>query len=84
LNLPFEKEVLDAFIEVESGGRAFGEDGLLLIQFEPHKVVPIVIGGNTAGRPTNKYLYMQYVDNTLNKIIWWDGTNWRDAMGTIV
>ena len=46
--------------------------------------IPIVLGGTTANRPTTRYGYMQYIDATLNKIIWWDGSNWRDAMGTVV
>lgn len=31
-----EKAVLIAFLQVESGGRGFSEDGRLIIQFEPH------------------------------------------------
>lgn len=32
----FEPAALAAFIEVESGGKGFGNDGKILIQFEPH------------------------------------------------
>lgn len=31
-----ERQALIAFIKVESGGKGFGSDGRLLIQFEPH------------------------------------------------
>lgn len=43
-------------------------------------------GGGGASRPTgaNRPLYVKYYDSALNKLIVWDGTNWRDAMGNIV
>lgn len=37
----------------------------------------------TATRPAG-YKNLVIVDTTLNKLVWYDGTNWRDAMGTIV
>lgn len=41
----------------------------------------------TALRPAASnalYLHKLILDTTLNKLIWSDGTNWRDAMGTAV
>lgn len=46
--------------------------------------------GNTASRPTSKLtnnwqtIGLMYFDTTLNKPIWWNGTNWVDATGTTV
>ena len=39
--------------------------------------------GTTASRPTSVVKGFVYIDTTLNKIIWWNGTDWVDAMGTI-
>lgn len=42
--------------------------------------------GTTANRPILSILDInfQYFDTTLNKSIWWNGTNWVDATGTTV
>jgi hypothetical protein len=41
--------------------------------------------GDTASRPTNGLqIGQQYFDTTINRPIWWDGTNWINAAGTIV
>lgn len=40
--------------------------------------------GTTASRPTATFTGQQYYDTTLTKPIWWDGTDWKDATGTIV
>lgn len=40
--------------------------------------------GNTASRPTDVNTGFMYYDNSLAKPIWFDGTNWRDATGTVV
>jgi len=50
-------------------------------------IQPGTIGqsGTTAHRPTSGiYDGYQYYDINLNKTIWYDGTTWRDAMGTTV
>lgn len=39
--------------------------------------------GNTSQRP-EKVLGREYFDTTLNKPIWWNGTNWIDATGATV
>jgi hypothetical protein len=39
---------------------------------------------STANRPSNPDTGRTIIDLTLNKIIHYDGTNWRDAMGAIV
>lgn len=44
----------------------------------------LVLGGATGSRPSTKYLYELYFDSTLNKPIWWNGTNWVDSTGTTV
>lgn len=40
--------------------------------------------GATASRPSSPVTGQQFYDTTLSKPIWWSGSNWRDAMGTIV
>lgn len=40
--------------------------------------------GSTAARPASPLIGKQYVDTTIKKIIWWDGSAWLDAMGTAV
>ena len=41
--------------------------------------------GNTASRPINKVSVGQiYFDTTLGLPIWWNGTDWIDAAGTVV
>ena len=40
--------------------------------------------GVTAERPKNPDLGTMFYDVTLAKPIWWAGTAWRDAAGTIV
>ena len=39
---------------------------------------------NGATRPTATYIGQSHFDTTLNKPIWWNGTGWKDAMGTTV
>lgn len=44
--------------------------------------------GTTANRPTSasEYMYIGrfYLDTTLNKPIWWNGSAWVDSLGTVV
>jgi hypothetical protein len=42
------------------------------------------IGGPTAKRPLDPFLYGCYFDTTLGIPIWWDGTKWVDAGGVTV
>jgi len=45
-------------------------------------IVTVYHIGTTAQRPaTNLFVGRQYLDTTLGKPIWWNGTNWSDAMG---
>jgi len=41
-------------------------------------------GGTTANRPSSPANYEPYFDTDLNKPIWYNGTDWVDATGTIV
>jgi hypothetical protein len=44
-----------------------------------------VYSGPTANRPTGKDIGYMYLDLTINKTVWYYGSNvWRDAMGTTV
>ena len=40
--------------------------------------------GATTARPTGQAVGYQYFDTTLNKPIWYNGTNWVDSTGTTV
>jgi hypothetical protein len=41
--------------------------------------------GTTASRPSTSLLVgQQYFDTTINRPIWWNGTNWINAAGTVV
>ena len=35
-------------------------------------------------RPISPKIYSSFFDTTLNKPLWWNGTEWRDAAGTII
>jgi len=49
------------------------------------KKIPLVLSGATAGRPaTPYYVGLQYYDTSLGLPIWWDGSSWKDAAGSIV
>ena len=41
-------------------------------------------GGDTASRPASPVLYQSYFDITLGYPIWYNGSNWVDAVGTVV
>jgi len=41
-------------------------------------------GGAKGNRPSSPIKYQQYYDTNLNKLIIYDGINWRDTMGNIV
>lgn len=57
-----------------------------LDEIENPPILPRGLGrGTTAQRPIPLAASeIPYFDTTLNKPIWWDGTNWRDATGAIV
>lgn len=40
--------------------------------------------GATAERPKNPDKGTQHYDYTLEKPVWWNGTVWKDASGTVV
>jgi hypothetical protein len=45
----------------------------------------IPASGTTANRPTDRVQIGQfYFDTTINRPIWYDGTNWINAAGTVV
>lgn len=44
----------------------------------------IILSGTTSQRPTNVKIGSTYFDSSLNKPIWWNGTNWVDSSGEVV
>jgi len=54
---------------------------------EGYTPIDLIKKGNTSSRPVFRnrdYYGYEYYDTTLNKPIWWNGTNWVDATGTSV
>ena len=50
-----------------------------------YRQIPINTVVSTALRPTqNLYIGLSIFDTTLKKPIWWNGSNWIDATGTVV
>jgi hypothetical protein len=43
-----------------------------------------ITASDTASRPTDINTGFQYFDITLNKPIWWNGSDWVDATGATV
>lgn len=39
---------------------------------------------STVNRIDGKYISQRFYDRTLKKPLWWDGSNWRDATGSVV
>jgi len=81
-----------AYIEIGSGlyasdigtsVQAYDADTVIDSGYADTKAT-INAGGDTASRPASPVLYSSYVDTTLGKPIWYDGTNWIDATGTVV
>jgi hypothetical protein len=52
------------------------------------KAIPLLLKGTTLDRPTvpagSLRIGLSYFDTTLNKPIWWNGSDWVDATGTTV
>ena len=42
------------------------------------------LNGATSGRPLGSVVGQFYLDSTVGKPIWWDGTKFIDATGTVV
>lgn len=51
---------------------------------QPTSADVVPASGTTAARPTVHATGQPYFDTTLGKPIWWNGTNWVDATGTVV
>lgn len=58
-----------------------GTTGLLFNGVNMYRVASGATGSRPAAAGFVNYIFL---DTTLNKLIWSDGTNWRDAMGTVV
>jgi hypothetical protein len=46
-------------------------------------VLQQIVSGTTASRPTPTVVGYQYYDTTLQMPIWWNGSTWKDATGTL-
>ena len=40
--------------------------------------------GGGSVKPKGAKPYTVFFDTTINKPLWWDGSDWRDANGTII
>lgn len=52
------------------------------LQVVPRKYV--TRNSTTALRPTSSVLGESYFDTTVNRPVWWNGTNYQDAAGNVV
>lgn len=47
--------------------------------------IPIILRGSSSERPKNDlYIGLCFYDTTLRKPVWWDGSNWKDALGNLI
>lgn len=44
----------------------------------------VTMNGTTANRPTASVVGQSYFDTQVNKPVWWNGTSFVDATGTVV
>ena len=44
----------------------------------------LLVGASTGQRPSPPTTFQCYFDTTLDKPVWYDGSDWRDATGAIV
>lgn len=72
-------------VSVSMAGTADANDYVLVRRLSVYKVDGVTLpSGTTAQRPTVEGIGFQWFDTSLNKIICWNGTAWKDAMGTTV
>jgi len=50
----------------------------------PHSNSQPIVSGTTANRPSVSKIGYQYFDTDLGYAIWWNGSDWVDATGTVV
>jgi hypothetical protein len=74
----FEIEKLEAFIGAFPYPPNYNATDIVVDQFNKAPY------GTTAKRPVSPPLMTNYFDTTLNKLITWNGTNWRDGAGASV
>lgn len=44
----------------------------------------VTMNGTTTNRPTGSILGQRYFDTSLNKPVYWNGSTWVDATGSVV
>jgi len=74
-------------IKAYNNSQAFTDDKLTDTPTDALQVVPrkyITRNSTTALRPTTSVLGESYFDTTVNKPVWWNGTNYQDAAGNVV
>ena len=54
------------------------------VQNAKRAYIPLTLSGSTSDRPASIPTGSSYFDTTLNKPIWFNGSNWVDATGTVV
>lgn len=81
-----QKEV-DKTVQAYFGGGAFSNRKITDTPTDDLQVVNrkyITRSTTTALRPTTSILGECYFDTTVNKPVWWNGTNYQDAAGNVI
>ncbi len=71
----------DHQMRFDGSGKAYFRDnttGVVIASGDMH------YGGSTASRPASPKFYQSYFDTTITKPIWWTGSGWVDATGSVV
>ena len=66
------------------GAKVTYKNNIKFLRDEEYKVVQHVLAGKTEDKPTTPVTGMMYFDTTLNKPVWYNGSNWVDANGNNV
>ncbi len=66
------------------GAKVTYRNNITYLRDEKYNRVQHVLAGKSEGKPTTPVIGMMYFDTTLNKPVWYNGSNWVDANGNNV
>lgn len=85
-NITSQSDFLQA-VKVYNKTSAFTDRKLTDMPTDDLQVVPrkfVTLNGVTASRPTSPVTGQFYYDTTIDRPVWWNGTNWKNAAGATV